>query len=123
MNEPRRQKRARVHRTSYQRLLHPTRWTKVEREERKTLGKQYKGIPRPPPPLIPPFRREGGRRRSPGMRDFQRSPRMRKGHWCRGRKSLKGENGVLRKLKHIFPNIYLQNKKHMLTCQRWDWLL
>ena len=20
-------------------------------------------------------------------------------------------------------NTYLQNKKHMLTCQRWDWLL
>ena len=20
-------------------------------------------------------------------------------------------------------NIYLQNKKHILTCQRWDWLL
>ena len=25
---------------------------------------------------------------------------------------------------HLFrQNTYLQNKKHMLTCQRWDWLL
>ena len=27
------------------------------------------------------------------------------------------------KLNLFRQNTYLQNKKHMLTCQRWDWLL
>ena len=66
-NEPRRQKRARVHRTSDQRFLHPSRWTKFEWEERKTLGKQHKGIPRPPTPSSRPSEgREGEEREAPG---------------------------------------------------------
>ena len=36
------------------------------------------------------------------------------------------ENDYTEKGKLVFlfrQNTYLQNKKHMLTCQRWDWLL
>ena len=31
--------------------------------------------------------------------------------------------GISAKLSLFRQNTYLQNKKHTLTCQRWDWLL
>ena len=33
------------------------------------------------------------------------------------KKTRNEKNGVLRKLKHIFPNTYQRIKKHTLTCQ------
>ena len=51
--EPRRQKLARAHRTSNQKHFHPSRWTEVEREERKPRGTQHKVHPETSPPLPP----------------------------------------------------------------------
>ena len=59
--EQRRQKRAHAHRTSDQRHFHPSRWTQVEREERKPHGTQHQVHPETPPPPIstcPPEGRE-----------------------------------------------------------------
>ena len=33
-------------------------------------------------------------------------------------------NSIVNDIEHLFrQNTYLRNKKHTLTCQRWDWLL
>ena len=64
------------------------------------------------------------------MKDIERkmwkpSERWRKQRGCQ---ILNGDRiliGRMRRIKRSLfrQNTYLQNKKHMLTCQRWDWLL
>ena len=73
-NEPRRQKRARVHRTRDQRLLHSPRWTRSSGRRGKPSG-STQGHPETfqrPPALLKEGRETKER---PGRQDFQRSQR------------------------------------------------
>ena len=74
-NEPRRQKQARVHRTSYQRLLPPSRWNKSSGRRGKTSGSLNSGIPRlsKKHPALLKERRDT--KENPGRQDFRRSQR------------------------------------------------
>ena len=75
-NEPRRQKRARAHRTSHQRLLPPLPLEQIERKERKkpreaqTLASQ--DLPKKHPALLKERR---DTKENPGRQDFRRSQR------------------------------------------------
>ena len=51
--ELKRQRRARAQQTSAQRHFHPSRWTEIEREERKPHGTQHQVHPETPPPILP----------------------------------------------------------------------
>ena len=75
MNEPRRQKRARVHQSSNQRLLPPSRWNKSSGRRGKTSGSPNSGIPRPfkKHPALLKERRDT--KENPGRQDFRRSQR------------------------------------------------
>ena len=77
--EPRRQKHARAHRTSDQRHFHLSRWTEVEREERKPHGTQHKVHPETSPSLLA-FLKGGKkkRKRPQGARLPKKSPQEEK---------------------------------------------
>ena len=84
-----------MHRTNDQRLLHPSRWTKVEWEERKTLGKQHNGIQRPPPPhpaLLKGGREKKGKPR--GARLPKKSPHEER-TTAQGKKEPEGRKRIL----------------------------
>ena len=68
LKELKRQRRARKQQTNVQRYFHPSRWTEVEREERKPLWTQHRVHPETPPsPLIlPPEGRKEEEEEVPG---------------------------------------------------------
>ena len=89
--EPKRQKRARAHRTSVQRHFHPSHWTHGEREERKPHGKQHKVHPETSP-LIPALLKEGRKTKGEpqGACLPQKSPHEEKSSGAGGREEPEG---------------------------------